>query len=69
MYTKPKPQPPQVTCASCRHFLRDTSGPSYNIYTHVFFMGTCKLGLQPDTKIKQFANRKHQCNEHKELLP
>ena len=27
---KPTPQPKPVTCATCRHFVRDTSGPSYN---------------------------------------
>lgn len=61
----PKPKP--VTCGTCRHFRRDTTGPSYNAYTHVYFMGTCALGLTPDTPIKQFADKPHICDKHKVL--
>ena len=64
MATKTKPKPTLVVCADCRHFRRDTTGPSYNAYTHVFFMGTCALGLTPDTPIKQFADKPHICNKH-----
>ena len=60
--TTPKPNP--VTCATCRHFVRDTSGPSYNIYTHIYFMGTCTLGLTPHSPIKQFADKPHICPKH-----
>lgn len=68
---KAKPRSPQVTCSTCRHFLRDTAGPSYNIYTHIYFMGTCSLGLDPfhthnkNTGIaKVFADNTHECNKH-----
>lgn len=61
---KQKEQPKKVTCETCRHFHRDTSGPSRNAYTHVYFMGTCTLGLTPDTPIKQFADKPHICNQH-----
>ena len=65
MATKAKPKPTLVVCADCRHFRRDTTGPSYNAYTHVYFMGSCALGLTPDTPIKQFADKPHICDKHK----
>ena len=65
MQLKTKPKPILVTCATCRHFRRDTSGPSRNAYTHVYFMGSCALGLTPDTPIKQFADKPHEYNKHK----
>ena len=61
---KNKAKPKLVTCATCKHFHRDTTGPSYNAYTHVYFMGTCALGLTPDTPIKQFADKQRECNQH-----
>lgn len=61
----PKTQPRLVTCASCRHFHLDSSGPSYNSDTHIYFMGICTLGLTPDSPIKQFANRPRICINHK----
>lgn len=64
---KPKPQPRLVTCATCRHFRRDTTGPSYNAYTRVYFMGTCGLGLTPHTPVKQFADKPHECNQHQSV--
>ena len=64
MATKAKPKPTLVVCADCRHFRRDTTGPSYNAYTHVYFMGSCALGLTPDTPIKQFADKPHICDKH-----
>ena len=67
MQLKTKPKPILVTCASCRHFRRDTEGPSFNAYTHVYFMGTCGLGLTPHTPIKQFADKPHECNKHQSL--
>lgn len=68
---KPQPrQPPLVTCATYSHFHRDTFGPSYNIYTHQYFMGTCTLGLTPHSPIKQFANKPHHCKHYvKNLHP
>ena len=67
MQLKTKPKPVLVTCETCRHFRRDTTGPSYNAYTHVYFMGTCALGLTPHTPIKQFADKLHQCNKHQSI--
>ena len=64
MATKAKPKPTLVVCADCRHFRRDTTGPSYNAYTHIYFMGSCALGLTPDTPIKQFADKPHICDKH-----
>ena len=64
MATKAKPKPTLVVCADCRHYHRDTTGPSYNAYTHVYFMGSCTLGLTPDTPIKQFADKPHICDKH-----
>ena len=62
-YTAKKPT--LVVCASCVYFHRDTSVPSFNAYTHVYFMGTCALGLTPHSPIKQFADKPHQCNLYK----
>ena len=68
---KPKPQPQLVTCATCRHFRRDTTGPSYNAYTHVYFMGTSDIGCDPDNTFnaqrgtaKIFADKPRICNNH-----
>ena len=61
---KNKAKPKLVTCATCKHFHRDTTGPSYNAYTHVYFMGSCALGLTPDTPIKQFADKQRECDKH-----
>lgn len=52
----------KVTCGECRRFVRDTSGNSYNAYTREYFMGLCSIGLTPDTKRKQFANKPRTCN-------
>ena len=60
-----KPKPALVVCATCVHFHRDTSGPSFNAETHIFFMGTCALGLTPHSPIKQFADKPHICNLYK----
>ena len=64
---KEKAKPKLVTCGSCQNFRRDTTGPSYNAYTHVYFMGTCGLGLTPHTPIKQFADKLHECNQYQSL--
>lgn len=50
-----------VTCGTCRHFRRDTDGPSRNAYTHEYFMGACAFGLKPDSPIKQFADKARVC--------
>lgn len=54
-----------VTCGTCAHFRRDTSGPSFNAETHIFFMGRCKKGLHPDSPNKQFADKPRQCDTFK----
>ena len=54
---KPTPQPKPVTCATCSHFVRDTSGPSYNIYSHVYFMGTSDIGCDPDNTYNKKTNK------------
>ena len=64
-------KPVLVTCETCRHFRRDTTGPSFNKETHIFFMGTCDLGLDPDGtftditgKAEIFADKQRECNKH-----
>ena len=54
-----------VVCEDCIHFVRDTSGPSFSVFTGEYFMGTCAEGCTPDSPIKQFANVKHDCKKHK----
>ena len=61
---KSQPQPRTVTCATCRHFVRDTQGISRNNTTGQYFMGTCNLGLTPHSPIKQFADHPHICPHH-----
>ena len=64
-------KPVLVTCETCRHFHRDTTGPSRNAYTGIYFMGTCDLGLDPDHtyteltgKAEIFADKPRVCNNH-----
>ena len=64
---QPTHKPTPVTCSTCRHFHLDTTGPSYNSYTHVYFMGTCALGCTPHSPIKQFANKPHICPHHQPI--
>ena len=64
-YDKEK-KPTLVTCATCSHFRRDTTGPNYNVYTHVYFMGICAIGLTPHSTIKQFSNKPHQCKQYEQ---
>jgi len=59
-----------VTCGRCRHFRRDTEGPSYNAYTHEYFMGESDIGCDPDHTYNEvrgtakiFADRQRVC-EH-----
>jgi len=41
---KPKP----VRCCECRHEIRDTEGPSYNMETGEFFLCRCEKGHHID---------------------
>ena len=57
-----------VTCGRCRHFRRDTEGPSYNAYTHEYFMGESDIGCDPDHTYNEvrgtakiFADRQRVC--------
>lgn len=64
-YPKLQPPPPQkVTCADCRHFVRDTSGISRNNETGEYFMGVCSKGLTPDGCRKAFANKPRICQQY-----
>jgi len=56
---------PKVYCGECRHFVRDTSGPSLSIATGEYFMGECAEGLHPDTPKKQFADKARKCETFK----
>ena len=56
---------PKVYCGECRHFVRDTSGPSFSISTGEYFMGECAEGLHPDTPKKQFADKARKCETYK----
>lgn len=60
-----------VTCATCRHFRRDTEGASRNVYTHEYFMGECDMGFDPDNTYNEergtakiFANKPRVCNKY-----
>lgn len=72
MIRKAPPKPPKlVVCAECRHFRRDTTGPSYSLETHEYFMGECDKGCDPDRTFnkargtaKVFANKKRQCRNY-----
>ena len=55
---------PKVYCGECRHFVRDTSGPSFSIATGEYFMGECAEGLHPDTPKKQFADKARKCEHY-----
>lgn len=68
---KNKAKPKLVTCATCKHFHRDTTGPSFNQETHIYFMGVCDLHLDPDHtfteltgKAEIFANKPRVCFNH-----
>ena len=65
------PPPKWVTCATCRHFHRDTSGASRNIYTRQYFMGESDIGCNPDKTYnpktgtaKIFADKPRICPNH-----
>ena len=71
MQLKAKPKPVLVTCETCRHFRRDTTGPSYNAETGVYFMGESDIGCDPDHTFnaergtaKIFADKQRECNKH-----
>lgn len=65
--TPPPPEPKRVTCGECRHFVRDTTGRSYNNDTHEYFMGVCGKDLTPDGMQKVFANKPRICSHHGNL--
>lgn len=50
-----KTKPVYVSCATCGHFHRDTTGPSVNADTGIYFMGESDIGCDPD----------HTFNEHR----
>lgn len=69
---KPAAKPKLVTCGTCRHFRRDTSGPSYNAFTREYFMGESDIGCDPDHTYNEergtakiFADKPRVCNEYK----
>lgn len=64
MKTKAKVERRLVRCGGCKHFRRDTEGPSFEAGTGVYFMGVCVLGLKPDSPIKQFADKPRECNRY-----
>ena len=71
MQLKAKPKPQLVTCATCKHFHRDTTGPSFNQETHIYFMGVCDLHLDPDHTFNEqrgtakiFADKQRECDKH-----
>lgn len=62
--TKQAVEPPKVYCGECKHFIRDTDGPSFSIATGEYFMGECAEGLHPDTPKKQFADEARKCEHY-----
>lgn len=59
-------------CSDCEYSVRDTSGPSFNLDTKVYFMGSCPKGhadgrvfLQPDGTIigKVFMDKARLCTD------
>ena len=66
-----KPKPALVVCATCAHFHRDTSGPSRNVYTHIYFMGESDIHCDPDHTFNEqrgtakiFADKPRICNKY-----
>lgn len=71
---KEKAKATLVTCGRCRHFRRDTEGPSYNAYTHEYFMGESDIGCDPDHTYNEvrgtakiFADRQRVCSKYLQL--
>lgn len=61
-----------VVCEDCIHFVRDTEGPSYNAYTHEYFMGESDIGCDPDHTFNEergtakiFADKPRVCEKYK----
>ncbi len=59
-------------CSECDNSVRDTSGPSFNIYTKEYFMGSCPKGHadgrvfhQPDGTVigKVFMDKARVCSD------
>lgn len=66
-----KDKPVLVTCGTCRHFRRDTTGPSFNAYNHIYFMGESDIGCDPDNTFNEqrgtakiFADKPRICNKY-----
>lgn len=57
---------PNVFCAHCSHFTRDTKGPSRNRETGEFFMGRCGCGHSDVPPGKLFANKTRVCDTYNE---
>ena len=57
-------EPQMVCCGECRHFMRDTDGINKSLATGKYFMGVCLIGHTPDTRIKQFANKRRTCKDY-----
>lgn len=66
--SKYQKQPTTVYCSDCKHFLRDTEGPSRRNGLGEFFMGQCLAGLHPDTIKKQFADKPRRCDSYSKQL-
>jgi hypothetical protein len=70
-----KPKQTLVVCATCAHFHRDTTGPSRNAETGIYFMGESDIGCDPDHTFNErrgtakiFADKPRVCTNHKQAL-
>jgi hypothetical protein len=68
-----KPKQTLVVCATCAHFHRDTSGPSRNAETGIYFMGESDIHCDPDHTFNErrgtakiFADKPRICNLYKQ---
>lgn len=50
-------------CGDCRNCTPDTEGPSFNVETGEFFMGTCEKGHGMGEKHKVFLHNETDCKE------
>lgn len=69
MAKRPKPAPRLVTCASCAHFRRDTTGPNRNNYSGIYFMGECDIGCDPDHTFNEQRGTAKIFADHKRICP
>lgn len=61
---KGKSKEPDVVCADCQFSTRNTSGPSFNIDTGIFFMGTCSEMEGDGIPGKVFMDTKRKCKKY-----